>query len=89
MNASTKFCQSCGMPMEGSPELYATNADSTKNEDYCIYCYKDGQFTSEMTLQEMIDFCVPHVVSGNPGMTEEAARQMMNGFMPTLKRWKE
>ena len=34
-----KFCQSCGMPL--SPEVLGTNADGSKNEEYCIYCYKN------------------------------------------------
>ena len=38
-----KFCQSCGMPLTN--EILGTNADGTPNEDYCIYCYKDGKFT--------------------------------------------
>ena len=37
-----KFCQSCGMPL--TDEVLGTNADGSKNEDYCMYCYKDGKF---------------------------------------------
>ncbi|MEE1156118.1 MAG: zinc ribbon domain-containing protein, partial [Methanobrevibacter sp.] len=48
-----KFCQSCAMPMTGS-EIYGTNADGSKNEDYCIYCFKDGEFTSDMSMDEMM-----------------------------------
>ena len=33
-----KFCQSCGMPL--TEEVLGTNADGSKNEDYCMYCYK-------------------------------------------------
>ena len=40
-----------------SNEIFGTNADSTPNEDYCIYCYKDGKFTQDMTMEQMIDFC--------------------------------
>ena len=29
------------MPL--TDELLGTNADGSKNEDYSIYCYKDGQ----------------------------------------------
>ncbi|MDF2543971.1 MAG: hypothetical protein K0S47_3689 [Herbinix sp.] len=83
-----KLCQSCGMPLGEQEELYGTNADGSREEDYCIYCWKDGEFTSESTMEEMIEFCVPHMVSGNPGMTEEAAKSMMFEFFPTLKRWK-
>ncbi len=81
-----KFCQSCGMPMEGTP--YGTNADGSRSEDYCEYCYKDGAFTGEMSMQEMMDFCLPHVVQANPAMDEAAARKMMEVFYPQLLRWK-
>ena len=37
-----KICQSCAMPMSDD-SLYGTNADGSKNSDYCIYCYKDGE----------------------------------------------
>ena len=48
------FCQSCGMPLE--EKLLGTNADGSKNEEYCIYCYKDGAFTGDFTMEEMADF---------------------------------
>jgi radical SAM superfamily enzyme len=38
-------------------EVFGTNADGTSNEDYCIYCYKDGKFTQDMTMEQMIDLC--------------------------------
>ena len=50
-----KFCQSCGMPLTN--EMLGTNADGSPNEDYCIYCYKDGKFTHDMTMEQMIDHC--------------------------------
>ena len=43
-----KFCQSCGMPL--TEEILGTNADGTKNEDYCIYCYKDGKFLQALKI---------------------------------------
>lgn len=83
-----KYCQSCGMPMGDTDEMYGTNQDKTKSEDYCTYCYMDGKFTSEMTMDEMIEVCVPPYVAANPGMSEEEARKMMKEFFPKLKRWK-
>ena len=50
-----KFCQSCGMPL--TDEVLGTNADGTKNEDYCMYCYKDGKFLQDCTMDEMIEHC--------------------------------
>ena len=34
-----------------------TNADGSRNEDYCIYCYKDGRFTQDFTMEQMIEHC--------------------------------
>ncbi len=86
MNLNTKFCQSCGMPL-GDETLLGTNKDNSKNEEYCTYCYKNGEFTNEMTMKEMIEFCIPHMVQGNPNMSEQEARERMQQFFPTLKRW--
>lgn len=83
------YCQSCGMPMGNSDDLYGTEAGGNKSPDYCSYCYKDGNFTFQSTMDEMIEICVPHMVQGNKEMTEEVARGMMRMFFPTLKRWKE
>lgn len=82
-----KFCQSCAMPLGEDKSMYGTNSDSTHNGDYCAYCFKDGDFTADISMEEMIEFCVPHMVSANEGMNEDAARNMMKEFFPKLKRW--
>lgn len=82
-----KFCQSCGMPMGETNELYGNNSDGTKSQDYCSYCYTNGQFSYDCTMQEMINICTPHMLKNNPTMTEEQAKSMMGQFFPTLKRW--
>jgi|GEM_PF-4972715 len=40
-NMEQKYCQSCGMPLTES-NLLGTNKDQTLNNDFCIYCFKDG-----------------------------------------------
>ena len=40
-------------------------------------------------MEEMIRLCVPHMTAANPGMSEEEARQRMQAWFPTLKRWKK
>lgn len=82
-----KFCQSCGMPL--SPEMLGSEADGTKNPHYCQYCYQNGAFTGEMTMEEMIEFCVPHMVQAHPDMTAEQARAQMSQFFPMLMRWRK
>lgn len=83
-----RFCQSCGMPMEADGD-FGTNQDSSRNEEYCCYCYQNGAFTApEMTMEEMIDFNVKfNEENGHPFGTEEEARTMMGQWFPTLKRW--
>lgn len=82
------FCQSCGMPMGDTDQLYGTETDGSKSAEYCSYCYEKGAFTFHGTMEEMIEICIPPMVESNPGMTAEQARQMMGQFLPMLKRWK-
>ncbi len=84
-----KFCQSCGMPMSDIAEMYGKNADGSTNWDYCSYCFAQGSYTADVSMEEMIEICVPHVVNAVPDMTEEQARNMMQEFLPQLKRWKK
>lgn len=84
-----KFCQCCGMPMDDNNEMYGTNADGSKNVDYCKYCLDNGTFTFNGTMEEMIEICIPHVLTANPKTNEEEARKMMLEWFPTLKRWQK
>ena len=88
MEINQKFCQSCALPMD-QPALHGTNADGTLSEDYCCYCYKDGKFTADCTMDEMIDFCIRFEQQQNPGLDAEDARRAMRAWYPTLKRWKQ
>lgn len=83
----TVYCQSCGMPLANEKEM-GTNADGSKNNEYCIYCFENGDFKGDMTMDQMIEFCVPHMVNAHPNISEEDARKSMLNFFPTLKRWK-
>ena len=47
-----KYCQSCGMPMGNTGEFYGTNADGSKNTEYCSYCFDSGKFTGEISRSE-------------------------------------
>ena len=91
MENEMKFCQSCGMPLNA--ENLGTNADGSKNEDYCIYCYKDGKFLQDCTMVEMIEHCAQFVDEVNKNMpkpmTKEEYKAMMRQYFPMLKRWKK
>ncbi|WP_353092822.1 zinc ribbon domain-containing protein [Tissierella praeacuta] len=82
-----EYCQSCGMPMEDM-SLYGTENDGSNNQDYCIYCYENGRFRKpDETMEEMIETCVPFMTE--KGMGEKEARELLNSFLPYLKRWKK
>ena len=86
-----KFCQSCGMPIDNS--TYGKEADGNKNEDYCCYCYDNGHFTQDCTMDEMIQHCAQFVDEFNKDSemkyTKEEAIANMKQFFPLLKRWKK
>lgn len=82
-----RFCQSCGMPLGATDELLATNADGSKNEEYCKYCMENGAYTMDITMEKMIELCAPHMASENENMTEADAIKMMQEYFPKLKRW--
>lgn len=86
MSGQMTFCQSCAMPL--NPDVLGTNKDSSKNTDYCMYCMKDGTFTSEQTMEECIESCIPFVSNGNPWPDADTARAEMRKVFPNLKRWK-
>ena len=86
-----RFCQSCGMPL--TDDVLGTNADGSKNEDYCMYCYKDGKFLQDCTMDQMIEHCAQFVDEVNKmmpePMTQEQYKDMMRGYFPMLKRWRK
>lgn len=69
-----------------------TNADGSPSEDYCVYCYKDGKFLHDVTMEQMIDHCAQFTDEINKqsgqNLTVEQAKDMMRQFFPNLKRWK-
>lgn len=87
-----EFCQSCAMPL-GDPGMYGTNADESRNEDYCVYCYAMGGFTEELTMEEMMEQCADMMETQTQGMPDIPPREeyleRMKEYFPTLKRWQK
>lgn len=81
------ICQSCGMNMGESD--YGTNADGSLNREYCKYCFAEGGFVKNQSLEESIESCIPFLVQDGTCKTEEEAREMLKKEMPKLKRWKK
>ncbi|MDD3621139.1 MAG: zinc ribbon domain-containing protein [Methanofollis sp.] len=82
------FCQSCGMPMK-SPEEHGTEKDGSPSADYCTYCYQQGLFVDPaITMEEMAEFCAKAMAEMEV-MPYPEAKDLMDSFLPMLKRWKE
>lgn len=88
----TKFCQSCGMPMNlpGNEYEYGTEKDGSKSPDYCSLLLQ-GRLIRRRRHDHGndVETCIPFVVESCPGTTPEEARKQMNAFFPELKRWKK
>ena len=80
-----KICQSCGMHIITDKQL-GTNSDGSRNNDYCIYCYKDGEFIDKVSMEEYIEMCSQY--GEQAGMTNEEMKKHCEKLFPTLKRWK-
>ncbi len=75
------------MPMK-KDEDYGTNADESKNDEYCCFCFKDGRFLDEgITMEQKIENLVEIGII-KLGMEEAQARTMARTTIPGLRRWK-
>lgn len=80
------------MPMRAA-EDFGTNADGTPNHDYCHYCYQNGAFTRDVTMDEMLETNLQYLDHWNAetghNFTPDEARPILREFLSTLKRWKK
>lgn len=60
--------------------------DGAFNEDYCKWCYTDGEF-KYTSMEELIDFCASHMAS--EAWPEAQVRAHMQAVVPGLKHWKK
>ena len=77
------ICQCCGMPLEDS--TLSRETDGSFNEEYCKWCYADGEFTYS-SKEQLIDFCAKHMASES--WPEQQVRAHMEALVPTLNHWK-
>ena len=51
-------CQCCGMPLED--ESISREKDGIFNEEYCKWCYADGEYMYH-NMDDLIEVCVGHM----------------------------
>ena len=78
------ICQCCGMPLDDS--TLSKEDDGSFNEEYCKWCYSDGEFKYS-SKEQLIDFCVKHMANEN--LPAEQIRAHMEAIVPYLNHWKK
>jgi hypothetical protein len=79
------YCQCCGMPLS-EDSMISRERDNSFNEDYCKWCYDDGEFVYT-TKESLIDYLMQHMP--NPqNQSESERRQFYDAMLSGLKRWK-
>jgi len=78
------YCESCGMML--SPDEYGTDSDGAKTDHYCKWCFEQGKYTYETSMEAMIEDCAPRLAE-NTGMTNDEAVSLMGAVLPRLRRW--
>ena len=81
----SRFCQSCGMPLDRS-ELHGTRKDGSLSKEYCKYCFQEGAFINPAMTLTLMQGTVTEK------MTEEKIPadiiEATLGRLPHLKRWR-
>lgn len=79
------ICQCCGMPLN-EDDMISREKDSSYNEDYCRWCYVEGEFTYK-SKESLIDFLVRHMP--NPeNIEDKVRREQFDEYLSQLKHWK-
>ena len=74
-------------------EERGTEGDGSRSETYCVYCYQQGQFLQNVTMEEMAEHNLQFLAEWNRqsglNLDEAEARAGLLAFLPTLKRWRK
>lgn len=79
------YCDSCGMRL--APDDCGTEAGGARSDHYCKWCYEQGKYTYETTMEAMIEDCAPRLAESQ-GMSLDEAVSLMGAILPNLERWR-
>ena len=78
-------CQCCGMPLN-EDGMISKEADGSFNEDYCKWCYSEGEFVYK-SKESLLEYLIKHMP--NPeNLSENDRRVQYDGYLSQLKHWK-
>lgn len=78
------ICQCCGMPINES--IISKDKDGKYNEDYCQYCFVDGEYTYE-NMDDLIEYCIENRKTDD--LSTEEFRMYLKQMLPKLNYWKD
>ncbi|MCB6992172.1 helix-turn-helix domain-containing protein [bacterium 210820-DFI.6.37] len=79
------ICQCCGMPLN-EDSLISREPDGSYNEDYCKWCYTDGEFAYQ-SKESLLDYLIKNMP--NPENADEETRRIQfDSYLSQLKHWK-
>ncbi len=84
-----KLCQSCGMNIEEN-KYKGTNADKTLSEEYCSFCFENGNFTNTFSLDEQVEIGLnysPEYKNAESQEEKNLIRLQAKQYLSNLKRW--
>ena len=78
-------CQCCGMPLT-EDGLISREPDGSYNEDYCKWCYANGEFAYQ-SKESLLDYLVANMP--NPDNADEKTRRnQFDLYLSQLRHWK-
>lgn len=78
-------CQCCGMPLNDDG-LISKEPDGTFNEEYCKWCYTDGEFAYK-SKDTFLDYLIGHMPNTD-NLSEDERRVQYDGYLSQLKHWR-
>lgn len=89
INAETKYCQTCGIPLD----IDYTNLEANQNVEYCDYCLHNGVKLYDFSMDYLIYLwgLFPEEYYKEVGIyyTSLEIREVMSRRLPQIKRWKQ
>ena len=86
------YCQSCAMQLKAFEDM-GKNADSGVSTEYCKYCLTEGEFTDDISMEEMAEinlgFIKDFMIKSGKEYDEEKSREQQYQYLSQLKRWKK
>ncbi len=78
------ICQCCGMPLS-EDSMVSREKDGSFNEDYCKWCYTDGNFAYD-SKEKLLDFLISHMPNPEK-VPEKVRRSQYSQYLSQLKHW--